>query len=237
MTPPIKVSPSILCADFSKLGEEVKKCCDAGVDMFHIDVMDGHFVPNITIGPVIVKAVRPLTTLPIEAHLMIENPGSYIDAFIDAGADIISLHVECYGKRTAQCRGFNQFPKEIEKFDVAAARVDIEKIKRRGKQAFFVINPGTPLYIEPLVGEIDGVLVMSVNPGFANQKFIPSVLPKLQQLREMYDGDIAIDGGINETTAPEAVKAGANILATASYFFGSSKPREVVKYLKGLALQ
>lgn len=234
MAKPIQVGASILCADFSKLTEEIKKCEDAGIDMLHIDVMDGHFVPNITIGPVIVEAIRPLTKLPLDAHLMIENPGVYIDNFIDAGADIISLHVECYGKRTASCRAYGRFPKEIEKFDAEAARVDIEKIKKRDKKAFMVINPGSPMCVESILDAIDGVLIMSVNPGFAKQKFMPAVLPKLQQLREKYDGDIAIDGGINETAAPEAVKAGANILSTASYFFGSDKPKEIVKYLKSL---
>jgi len=234
MTKPIQVGASILCADFSKLADEIKKCEEAGVDLLHIDVMDGHFVPNITIGPVIVKAIRPLTKLTLEAHLMIENPGIYIDDFIDAGADIIGLHVECYGKRTAASKAYGQYPKEIEKFDDGAARADIEKIKNKGKKAFMVINPGSPMCVEPILDIIDGILIMSVNPGFAKQKFMPSVLPKLQALREKFNGDIAIDGGINETTAPEAVKAGANILSTASYFFGSKKPKETVEYLKDL---
>ena len=234
MSKEIKVSASILCADFTKLGEEIKLCEDAGVDMLHIDVMDGHFVPNITIGPALIKAIRPLTKLPVEAHLMIENPSVYINDFIEAGADVIALHCECYGPLKEGCREFGQFPKEVESVDAEKARTDIRKIKAGGKKAFMVVNPGTPLCLSSLYGDLDGVLVMSVNPGFAKQKFMPSVLPKIQVLSTEFERDIAIDGGINEVTAPEAVKAGANILATASYFFSSQKPREAVKFLKGL---
>ena len=234
MAEEIKVSASILCADFTKLGEEIQKCEDAQVDMIHVDVMDGHFVPNISIGPLIVEAIRPLTRMPIEAHLMIEQPGMYIDQFIDAGADIISLQVECYGSLKKSCRGFGQYPKEIDAFDADCAREDMRRIKHRKKKVFMVINPGTPLCLGDFIQEIDGVLIMSVNPGFAKQKFMPQILPKIQQLRKAYNGDIAIDGGINALTAPEAIKAGANILATASYFFGSEHPRELVRHLKSL---
>lgn len=234
MTEEIKVNASILCADFTKLGDEIKRCEDAGVDMLHIDVMDGHFAPNITVGQIIVQTVRSVTKLPIEAHLMIEHPGMYIDSFADAGADIISIQAECYGQLRRQCREFGQFPKEVDSIDAAKARKDILRIKEKGKRVFMVINPGTPLCIDVLLNDLDGVMIMSVNPGFARQKFMPGVLPKIQNLRRKFSGDIEVDGGINETTAPEAVKAGANILATASYFFGSDKPKDVVKYLKGL---
>ena len=237
MPKPIQVSASILCADFCKLGDEIKKVEDAGVDIIHVDVMDGHFVPNITIGPIIVETIRPLTKLPLEAHLMIENPWMYIDKFIDAGADVISLQVECYGERKQACREFGQWPKEVESIDIPRIKEDISRIHARVKKVFMVINPGTPLCLGPLVEDIDGVLIMSVNPGFANQKFMPIVMPKIQQLRDVFDGDIAVDGGINNFTAPEAVKAGANILATASYFFGSNNPKEVVKDLKKLRMK
>jgi len=230
----IQVSASILCADFTKLGDEVKKCEDAGVDMLHVDVMDGHFVPNISIGQVIVEAIRPITKLPIEAHLMIENPGRYINDFIAAGADIISVHAECYGERRAQCRQEDQYPKEVDTIDVDKARKDISAIQDKGKKAFMVINPGTPICFDSLLSDLDGILIMSVNPGFAKQKFISDVLTKVEELRETYDGNISIDGGVNESTAPEAVQAGVNILATASYFFGSKDPKRAVKYLKSL---
>lgn len=230
----IKVSASILCADFLNLGNEIKKCEDAGVDLIHVDVMDGHFVPNLTIGALIIKAIRPITRLPIEAHLMVENPGAYLDDFINAGADILCVHAECYGPLREGCRLDGQFPKEVDAVNTDKAREDIGRIKEKGKKVFMTLNPGTPQCLGPLLKEIDGVLVMSVNPGFAKQKFMPAALSKIQELRRIYEGDIAVDGGINASTAPEAVKAGANILVTASYFFQSDKPKESVRCLKSL---
>lgn len=234
MNKDIQVSASILCADFTRLGDEVRKCEEAGVDMLHVDVMDGHFVPNISIGKVVIEAIRPITKLPIEAHLMIENPGRYIDDFIESGVDIISLHAECYGLRREGCREADQYPKEIDAIDIEKARQDVLKIKDKKKRAFMVLNPGTPVCFGDLLDDLDGVLMMSVNPGFAKQAFMPEALPKIQYLRKIFKGDIAIDGGVNKATAPQAVEAGANILATASYFFGSKNPRETVQYLKSL---
>lgn len=232
MNSKIKVSASILSADFSNLASDVKVCEDANVDMLHVDAMDGHFVPVLTIGPLIIKAIRPITKLTIDAHLMVENPSYHIDSYIDAGADIISLHAECYGNRRDGCRDFWQFPKEVDSIDVNKALNDIHKIKQRGKKVFFVLNPGTPLCIKEILKDIDGVLIMSVNPGFSGQKFMPEVMQKLRNLRDIFDKDIVIDGGINKMTAPVAVDAGANILVTASYFFGSENKQETVKYLK-----
>jgi len=234
MSKNIKVSASILCADFTKLGDEIKKCEDAGVDMIHVDVMDGHFVPVISIGSLIIEAIRPLTKLTIDAHLMIENPWAHIDRFIEAGSDMISVHAECYGKRRKSCLEYGQFPKEVDNIDAAQARADILKIKAKGKKAFMVMNPGTPVCFDEILNDLDGILVMSVNPGFSFQKFMPEVLPKIENLRTKFYGDIAIDGGIKAETALQAVKAGSNILATASYFFGAQDPKEAVAYLKSL---
>lgn len=234
MPKPIQVSASILCSNFTKLGDEIRKCEDAGVDMIHVDVMDGHFVPNISIGQVIIEAIRPLTKLTIDTHLMIENPWLYIESFAKAGSDMISIHAECYGERREACRGIDQFPKEVDTINVERARADILKIKSYGKKALMVLNPGTPLCLGSLLKDLDGVLIMSVNPGFAKQKFMPQVLAKIEHLRQEFGGDISIDGGVNALTAPEAVKEGANILVTASYFFGASNQREVAQGLKQL---
>ncbi|MFP4473189.1 MAG: ribulose-phosphate 3-epimerase [Candidatus Omnitrophota bacterium] len=230
-----KVSISILCADFSRLAEEVKRIEDSGADMIHVDAMDGHFVPPLTFGACLVKAIRPLTHLPIDAHLMVQHPESLIPDFIDAGADIISIHAECCGPLKAGCRDFGSFPKEIESFDIEAAQRMISMIRSAGRQPFMVLNPGTPAnIIQPVLTEIDGVLVMSVNPGFSHQKFIPDVVSKITWLKERFSGDIAIDGGINQDTAVHARKAGANILATASYFFSHQDQKEAVASLKAL---
>ena len=233
MTKPIEISASILSADFAKLGEDVRRSEAAGVDRFHIDCMDGHFVPNLTIGPLIVQAVRPHTKRPLEAHLMIEHPGDYIESYAKAGADIIQIQVECYGQRKSSCQQWNQWPKEVDAVDVAGLRRDLARIRALGKKAFIVINPGTPL-TEDVLGDCDGVLIMSVNPGYAGQKFMGEVLPKVERLKKVFKGDIAIDGGVNAQTAPAVVKAGAHVLITASYLFGAPDLSQVVKHLKSL---
>jgi ribulose-phosphate 3-epimerase len=233
MTKPIEISASILSADFAKLGEEIKRSEAAGVDRFHIDCMDGHFVPNLTIGPIIIQALRPYTKLLLEAHLMIEHPGEYIESYAKAGADIIQIQVECYGTRKVECREWNQWPKENEHIDLQALRADLKKIKSFGKKAFIVVNPGTPL-VKEVLSDCDGVLIMSVNPGFAGQKFMTSVLPKIKELQSTFPGDIAIDGGVNAQTAPAAVQAGAHVLITASYLYGAANPAQAVRDLKTL---
>lgn len=226
---------SILCADFMHLAQDVESCEEAGVDLLHVDVMDGHFVPNITIGPLIVEALKSSTKLPVDAHLMIENPGMYIDPFLKAGADIISIHAECYANPGCLMKEADGYTVKTDAINIKEALKDVKRIKDHGKKVFMVLNPGTtPSCLEPLLEKLDGVLVMSVNPGFAKQKFMPVALSKIQQLRRIFNGDIAVDGGVNHLTAPEAVKAGANILATASYFFGSEKPKETIRYLKSL---
>lgn len=231
--PNIQVSASILSADFACLSKAIKKCEDAGIDSIHLDIMDGHFVPNITFGPVVIKAIRPLTKLPMDAHLMIENPDWYIDDFAKAGADIISVHIECFGKLRKHCQGLGKFPKEIESLDEAKLLSVIKKIKSTGKKASITFNPGSSLCVtDKILKELDEVLIMSVNPGFAGQGFMPEALPKIRELRKIYKGDIKVDGGINDKTAPEAVRAGANVLVTASYFFNATDPKKAVQILK-----
>ncbi|MDP2941093.1 MAG: ribulose-phosphate 3-epimerase [Candidatus Omnitrophota bacterium] len=209
----IKVSPSILSADFGCLGKEIRKVELAGADMLHVDVMDGHFVPNITIGPTVVKFIRRATRLPLDVHLMIEHPEKLIDAFVAAGSDMLTLHIETIGP--------TRFRRE-------AAR-----LKRKGIKIGISLNPATPLKkIKPLLPAVDFVLVMSVNPGFSGQKFIIGAARKVKELRSVFDKDIAVDGGINDKTAKLAIAAGANILASGSYIFGADDPRLAIERIR-----
>jgi ribulose-phosphate 3-epimerase len=215
----IKIAPSILSADFSRLGEEVKAVEAAGADLIHVDVMDGHFVPNITIGPLVVKALKKVTKLPLDVHLMIENPHKYIEQFAKAGANIITIQVEASK-------------------DLAS---DIELIKKNGAKAGVVVNPKTDLTkVIPVLDTISMVLIMSVNPGFEGQKFMPEVLPKMKELRSIIDSkklnvDIEIDGGINLETAKAAVNAGANVLVAGSAIYYSKDYKKTIEGLKNPA--
>ena len=213
-----RIAPSILSADFAKLGAEVAAITEAGADMVHIDVMDGHFVPNITIGPSVVKALRPHSALPFDVHLMISPVDIYIAAFAEAGADIISFHPEAgaHPHRTVQL------------------------IKSFGKKAGIVLNPHTPIeMIDYLIDDLDLILVMSVNPGFGGQSFIDSQLRKIETLRKRIDAtgkriDLEVDGGITLETAPRAVAAGADLLVagTATFKGGPSAYAENIRRLK-----
>ena len=203
----IKISPSILSADFARLGEQVGEAQDGGADYIHVDVMDGHFVPNITIGPLIVKAIRPLTNLPIDVHLMIENPDNFIDDFANSGADIITVHQET-------CKHLHG---------------TIQSIHKLGIRAGVSINPATPVSsIQPIIREIDLVLIMSVNPGFSGQSYISSCTDKIKKLRSMLDecnssADLQVDGGINAETVNEIITAGANAFVAGSAVFNEKK--------------
>ena len=209
----IKVAPSLLSADFSCLNKEIKRVQAAGADLLHIDVMDGHFVPNITIGPVVVKYIRKVTKLPLDVHLMIENPGKYIDAFADAGSDMITVHIEVVTAK--QLRTMSR------------------KLRAKNIKLGISLNPATPLAkIKPALKFVDFVLVMSVNPGFGGQGFIPAALPKIKKLRTMFKKDISVDGGINQRTARLVINAGANILAAGSYIFGSSNARQAIERIR-----
>jgi ribulose-phosphate 3-epimerase len=212
----VKIAPSILSADFSKLGEEIKDVERGGADYIHVDVMDGHFVPNITIGPLIVDSIRPITKLPLDVHLMIENPDQYIEDFAKAGADYITVHVEA-------CRHLHR---------------TIQLIKSLGVKAGVVLNPATPVQlIEPIIEDLDMVLLMSVNPGFGGQKFISSVLSKIKQVKEMSEQkglnlEIEVDGGVNEEIALLCVEAGATVLVAGSAVFNQSDRRDAISRLK-----
>ena len=196
----IGIVPSVLSADFTRLGEQVREAEEAGAQRIQVDVMDGHFVPNITMGPIVVNAVLQCTTLPVEAHLMISNPEQYIEDFAQAGADFIIVHQEA---------------------SPHLHRI-IQHIKAEGKMAGIALNPSTPvIMLEDILSMLDMALIMTVNPGFGGQKFIPETLPKIRRLREMIDRlalhcDIEVDGGVNETIVPLVVQAGANLLVAGS---------------------
>jgi len=209
----IKISPSILSADFSILGDEIKSLEKAGADFIHVDVMDGHFVQNITMGPPIIKMIRKCTKLPFDVHLMISPVEKYIKAFADAGSDIITIHPEATDN----------------------LKRAVGTIKSLGKKAGVSLNPKTPLSaLMDVINDIDLILIMSVNPGFAGQSFMSEVLPKVTGLRKMINDkklkiDIEIDGGINFETAPLAVKAGANILVSGTTIFSGSLKDNIQK--------
>lgn len=211
----IKIAPSILSADFSRLGEEVRRLEEAGADMIHIDVMDGHFVPNITIGPLVVRSIRKLTKLPFDVHLMIADADRYIDNFIDAGADIISVHAEA-------CTHLNRV---------------IQKIRERGKKASVALNPATPLSaLDWVLNDLDMVLLMTVNPGFGGQAYIEAVTDKIRELRRVITSrglhtDLEIDGGVGHENINKVTEAGANVIVSGSAVFNA---QDMGLFIKGL---
>jgi ribulose-phosphate 3-epimerase len=213
------IAPSILSADFGRLADEVRACEAGGADWIHVDVMDGRFVPNITIGPVVVEAVRRATKLPLDVHLMIEDPDRYVDAFAKAGADLIGVHEEA-------CRHLHRV---------------IQQIKGAGKRASVTLNPATPWqHIRYVLEDVDQILIMSVNPGFGGQAFIPNVLPKVRDLRAEIVArglavDIEIDGGIKVDNVRSAVEAGANVIVAGSAVFESGDYAATIAALRARA--
>ena len=213
-----KIAPSILSADFARLGDEVRAVEAAGADYIHIDVMDGRFVPNITIGPLVVDAVRKVTQLPLDVHLMIEEPERYVDDFAKAGADIIVVHAEA-------CRHLHRV---------------VQQIKATGRKAGVSLNPATPLSVlDYVLEELDLVLLMTVNPGFGGQSFIEACIPKIQQLREMLDSrgceaELEIDGGVKPSNIARIAHAGADVLVAGSAVFNSTDYAETISEMKRL---
>ena len=211
-----RIAPSILSAEFERLGEELAAIEEAGADWVHVDVMDGHFVPNITIGPLVVEAVKRSTHLPLDVHLMIEQPERYIEAFVDAGADTVGVHVET-------CPHLHR---------------TIAQIREAGARACVVLNPSTPATaVEPVLRDVDQVLVMTVNPGFGGQRFIQSMLPKIETLRGWIDAlgldvDLEVDGGVSTETILAAASAGADVFVAGTAVFGADDYAEAISALR-----
>jgi len=212
----IRLAPSILSADFSRIGEAVRLAEDAGADLIHIDVMDGHFVPNLTLGPQAVSSIRKITRLPIDVHLMVEKPGFFVPLFKKAGADWISIHVEAS----------------------THLHRDIGLIKELGGKAGAVLNPATPIHLlKDILKELDFILLMSVNPGFGGQKFIESTRQKVRELRNWIEGQklsipIEVDGGISTTNAADLIRDGAEILVVGAAIYAADDPIGVIRELK-----
>jgi ribulose-phosphate 3-epimerase len=214
----IKIAPSILSADFARLGEQVAEVEQAGADLLHIDVMDGHFVPNLTIGPLVVRSLKRVTHLPLDVHLMVDNADQLIPAFVEAGSDLITVHVEvCYHLHRT-----------------------IHSIKQQGVKAGVVLNPTTPLsMLEHILPDVDLILLMSVNPGFGGQVFIPQVLDKLANLRRLVDQqgldiELEIDGGVKLDNARRIAEAGVDILVAGSAVFDNPHPGEAVRQIRAV---
>ena len=218
MSPPrVIVAPSLLACDFSHLAEEIRKVEEAGADWLHVDVMDGHFVPNLTIGPVVVEAIRRVSRLPLDVHLMINHPEQYLTQFLEAGAHYLTVHVESPGLRSE-----------------AVMRTTLQAIRQAGAKAGLCLRPRTAAEsLRPFLDDLDLLLIMTVEPGFGGQAFMPQVLPKVQQLRQWFTGEIAVDGGINADTGRRCREAGANVMVAGTYVFHSASSREAIQALRG----
>ncbi|MEW6665924.1 MAG: ribulose-phosphate 3-epimerase [Thermodesulfobacteriota bacterium] len=217
----VKIAPSILSADFTRLGEEVRAVEKAGADYVHVDVMDGHFVPNITVGPLVVKAVRKVTSLPLDVHLMISDPDAYVNSFVEAGAGIVAVHAEA----------------------VRHLHRSVQHIRRAGARPAVALNPATPAEaLEFVLDDLEMVVVMSVNPGFEAQEFIPAVIPKIEKIREMVVRrglrvEIEVDGGVNPETIRRVSAAGADVFVAGSAVFYSKDYAATIRLMKERAAE
>lgn len=212
----VLIAPSLLACDFAHLADEIHKVEAAGADWLHVDVMDGHFVPNLTIGPVIVEAIRRSSRLPLDVHLMLDHPEQYVKPFLEAGAHYLTVHIEAPGVRTED-----------------ALRRTLETIRHAGAKAGVSLRPRTRAEaVKPFVNALDLVLVMTVEPGFGGQAFMPEVVPKIRQLREWFHGDVAVDGGIDADTGRQCRAAGANVFIAGTYVFRAASYQQAIQSLK-----
>ena len=219
MTTPSKVliSPSLLACDFGRLAEEVRKVEEAGADWLHVDVMDGHFVPNLTIGPVVVEAIRRASHIPLDVHLMLDHPEQYLKPFIDAGAEYLTIHVEAPGLKNE-----------------GVVIKTLDTVRQLGARPGMSVRPRTTAdSLTPFLGALDLILVMTVEPGFGGQAFIPEVVPKIRQIRDRFSRHIAVDGGMNAETGRVCREAGANVLVAGTYVFRSASYRDMIQSLRG----
>ena len=213
---PILVAPSLLACDFGRLADEIRKVEEAGADWLHVDVMDGHFVPNLTIGPVIVETIRRVSRIPLDVHLMLDHPEQYLKPFIDAGAHYLTVHIEAPGLRSE-----------------GMVERTLGAIRQLGGRPGLSLRPRTTAEaLKPFLGGVDLILVMTVEPGFGGQAFIPEVVPKVRQLREWFPGDIAVDGGINVETGRRCREAGANVFIAGTYVFRAPSYKDAIQSLR-----
>ncbi len=216
MNPRVLVAPSLLACDFSRLADEIRKVEDGGADWLHVDVMDGHFVPNLTIGPIIVDAIKRVSRLPLDVHLMVDQPQQFLAPFVSAGAYALTVHVEAEGLRNE-----------------AMLRETLGAIRKAGAKAGLSVRPRTTAdALKPFADAVDLVLVMTVEPGFGGQAFMPEVVPKVRRIREWFAGDLAVDGGINAETGRLCRQAGANVMVAGTYVFRASSCQAAIQSLR-----